>query len=82
MQDFPLLDLQSAWQDAQRCLTEAQTLIELLYYASDQSWYDLSTLRTQVKQALQALSTMPGGIVESIAKDETDWEEMETHNPN
>ena len=82
MQDFPLLDLQSAWQDARQCLKEVQTIVERLYAVSDRTWYDMLTMRAQVDKALSVLATMPPGIVEGIAKDEADWDELESHNPN
>ena len=82
MYAFPLLDLKDLWQDSQARLQELETLLATLYAASDDTWTDLLTMQTRVVQALSLLATLPPGIVEGIAKDEEDWEELESHNPN
>ena len=80
--DLPLTRPQGSWQDSQARLQELETLLATLYGASDETWTDLATMHTRVVQALNLLATLPPDIVEGIAKDEADWEELESHNPN
>ena len=78
MKQFPLLDLQSAWQDAHRTLQEIQDMAETLYAESEGTWKDMHRVVECVVQA-RAHLILPAGILAGIAKDAGDWAAMEAH---
>jgi hypothetical protein len=77
MQQFPLLDLQSAWDDAHTALQEIVARAETLYDDSQRTWHDMARVRLHATVARAALGTLPAAIMEGIAKDQQDLDELE-----
>ena len=77
MRQFPLLDLKSAWDDAQRTLQEIVDMVETLYHESEHTWRDMLTVRTQVLIAQTYLKDLPPAIVAGIAQDQADLDALE-----
>ena len=79
MATYPLLDLQRAWQDAQALLREVMDRAEALYHGSDRTCLEALFVRAKAWAALDKLGTLPQGILDGIAAEQADLDEMEAH---
>lgn len=79
MAAYPLLDLHSAWQDAQAMLKEVMARAEALYEESGRTWYDVLIIRAKALHALDKLGNLPQGLLDGIAAEQADLDEMEAH---
>ena len=77
MRQFPLLDLEAAWNDVHALLTEIQTLVEILDEEAEHGWPEIRQVRDQVLQARVALGALPDTIRQGIADDWTEFERWE-----
>ena len=77
MQQFPLLDLQSAWSDAHQVLAELEVIAATLLAESEDTWDEIATVARQATAAMHALGALPQAVLDGIAKDEVDLEDME-----
>jgi hypothetical protein len=77
MREFPLLDLADAWKAAHQCLADVQRHAEALWAESEDTWLDMMIIRQRVVNVRQALGTLPPGILDGIAQDEADLDELE-----
>jgi hypothetical protein len=75
--DFPLLDLESAWQDAHAMLQEVIDRANRLWHESDYTWLDMLIIRHRATAACTALGTLPPTVLRNIAKDRADLDELE-----
>jgi hypothetical protein len=81
MRQFPLLDLESAWQDAHRALQDIMDMAEALYDESEHTWEDMVVVRRKARAARATLNALPAALLDGIAKDRADLEEQEAHAP-
>ena len=76
MAAYPLLDLQSAWHDAQALLREVMDRAEALYEESEHTWYDVLMVRARALHALSKLGDLPAGILDGITAEQADLDEL------